>query len=510
MNVRGRDVGGFVADARQQVAAAVALPSGYRLEWGGQFENQARATARLQLLARVGELLKVELDSEQRLHRIAQMMLPELADGSAVYLLDNGRLDLVAAGHPDPVVQALSAGEEITDSFTAVSQDGSATQLVTVTITGTNDVPVITGADIEAARRMNARLVHRGPDSEGEFVADGVALAMRRLSIIDLEHGDQPIANEDGSVVVIQNGEIYNYRELRHELEARGHRFRTASDTEVLVHLYEQHGEGFAERLRGMFAIAIWDARERRLLLARDRFGIKPLYYRVAGGALSFASELKALLEQPGFSREIDPRAVAAYLAFNSILVNANRSLARLAVEARIAMPEGLQRASARTEPALDELWDDSLGQYFSRDAVTGSLLRLPTIATFLPLLAGVVAPERVARLAAKLRAPSGFWPRFPVPTVPTDAAWFREEAYWKGPTWVNMNWFLVEALTANQAHHLASALIESTLRLVDDNGFFEYFSPLTGRGYGARAFSWTAALTLDLIARRRANRLLP
>jgi len=166
---------------------------------------------------------------------------------------------------------------------------------------------------------MSRRLTHRGPDSDGFFNSDGVALAMRRLSIIDLEHGDQPIANEDGSVVVVQNGEIYNYRELRAELERRGHRFATDSDTEVLVHLYEEHGDGFAERLRGMFAVAIWDGRERRLVLARDRFGIKPLYYSLAGGALSFASELKALMEQPGFSRRIEPRAVAAYLAFNSI-----------------------------------------------------------------------------------------------------------------------------------------------------------------------------------------------
>ncbi len=173
--------------------------------------------------------------------------------------------------------------------------------------------------DVEAVRRMNGRLVHRGPDSDGVFHDGGVTLAMRRLSIIDLEHGDQPISNEDGSVTVVQNGEIYNYRELRSELEGRGHRFATASDTEVLVHLYEEHGDGFVERLRGMFAIALWDGRKRRLLLVRDRFGIKPLYYRVVGGTLSFASELKAMLEQPGFSREIDPRAVAAYLAFNSI-----------------------------------------------------------------------------------------------------------------------------------------------------------------------------------------------
>ena len=173
--------------------------------------------------------------------------------------------------------------------------------------------------DVDAVRRMNSRLVHRGPDSDGVFEDGGVALAMRRLSIIDLEHGDQPISNEDGSVTVVQNGEIYNYRELRRELEASGHRFRTSSDTEVLVHLYEEHGEGFARRLRGMFAIALWDGRERRLLLARDRFGIKPLYYRLVDGTLSFASELKAMLEQPGFSRRIDPEAVAAFLAFNSI-----------------------------------------------------------------------------------------------------------------------------------------------------------------------------------------------
>src|SRR5918999_2139698 len=123
--------------------------------------------------------------------------------------------------------------------------------------------------DPERLRAMSATLVHRGPDSDGELLDGPVGLAARRLSIIDLEHGDQPIANEDGTVHVVQNGEIYNYRELRAELEAAGHRFRTRSDTEVLVHLYEQHGEGFAERLRGMFAVAVWDARRRRLVLAR-------------------------------------------------------------------------------------------------------------------------------------------------------------------------------------------------------------------------------------------------
>jgi len=163
---------------------------------------------------------------------------------------------------------------------------------------------------------MNATLFHRGPDSGGSFVDGNVGLAARRLAIIDLAGGDQPISNEDGTIWVVQNGEIYNYRELRAELEKRGHRFSTRSDTEVLVHLYEEHGPHFVDRLRGMFAIALWDGRERRLVLARDRFGIKPLYYRSTGDSLSFGSELKALLRQPGFSREIDLEALDAYLAF--------------------------------------------------------------------------------------------------------------------------------------------------------------------------------------------------
>src|SRR5256714_1077532 len=125
--------------------------------------------------------------------------------------------------------------------------------------------------------RLGAALVPRGPDSFGEFVDGPVALAARRLSIIDLETGDQPIANEDGTVHVVQNGEIYNYRELRRELERAGHRFRTRGDTEVLLHLYEEHGTGFAGRLRGMFAAAIWDSPRRRLVLARDPYGIEPL-----------------------------------------------------------------------------------------------------------------------------------------------------------------------------------------------------------------------------------------
>jgi asparagine synthase (glutamine-hydrolysing) len=166
---------------------------------------------------------------------------------------------------------------------------------------------------------MNQTLFHRGPDSGGAFVDGGVGIAARRLAIIDLAGGDQPIANEDRSIHVVQNGEIYNYRDLRRELEGRGHRFSTRSDTEVLVHLYEEHGPHFVERLRGMFAIALWDERKHQLVIARDRFGIKPLYYSLSDGTLSFASELKALLRQPGFSREIDLDALDAFLAFGFV-----------------------------------------------------------------------------------------------------------------------------------------------------------------------------------------------
>jgi asparagine synthase (glutamine-hydrolysing) len=173
--------------------------------------------------------------------------------------------------------------------------------------------------DERVVRAMSGALAHRGPDSEGVFADGPVALAARRLSIIDLEHGDQPMSSEDGRVHVVQNGELYEHRRLQSELQARGHRFRSHCDTEVLPHLYEERGMAFAEGLRGMFAIALWDARERRLVLARDPFGIKPLYYRVAGGMLAFASELKALVRQPGFSAEVDLEALEAYLAFNSV-----------------------------------------------------------------------------------------------------------------------------------------------------------------------------------------------
>jgi asparagine synthase (glutamine-hydrolysing) len=164
--------------------------------------------------------------------------------------------------------------------------------------------------------RMCDVIRHRGPDDEGVWVEDGVALGMRRLSIIDLSTGRQPIHNEDRTVWVVFNGEIYNFQSLRRTLEASGHVFYTSTDTEVIVHAYEQWGADAILRLRGMFGLAIWDARSQTLLVARDRLGIKPMYYATVNGRLYFGSELKSLLEAPDLPRDLDMRAVDHYLSF--------------------------------------------------------------------------------------------------------------------------------------------------------------------------------------------------
>lgn len=184
-------------------------------------------------------------------------------------------------------------------------------------ITGIVSLDGATRIDGEALSAMNGAITHRGPDSEGRYVEPGaVGLAMRRLSIIDVAGGDQPIGNEDGTVQIVFNGEIYNFAALRAELEARGHRFATHSDTETIVHAYEQWGDACVERLRGMFAFAIWDAPRRRLLLARDRVGIKQLFWTVVGGQLIFGSELKAVLRHPGVERRMRASSVDHYLTF--------------------------------------------------------------------------------------------------------------------------------------------------------------------------------------------------
>jgi len=172
-------------------------------------------------------------------------------------------------------------------------------------------------SDLRAAlEAMNRQILHRGPDDDGFYLRDNVGLGMRRLSIIDLKTGHQPMSNEDGTVWVVFNGEIYNHRELRPGLEAQGHRYRSHSDTETIVHLYEEYGKDCVQHLRGMFAFAIWDARRLRFFAARDRLGIKPLYYRLTPESFLFGSEIKALLAYPGVRAEINRRALPEYLAF--------------------------------------------------------------------------------------------------------------------------------------------------------------------------------------------------
>ena len=191
-------------------------------------------------------------------------------------------------------------------------------------------------------RRMTTTLTHRGPDADGYLFGDGVGLGHRRLSIIDLSTGDQPIYNEDRTKAVILNGEIYNFRELRSELAARGHRFTTASDTEAIVHAWEEFGDACITRLRGMFAIAMWDLRHRRLVLARDRVGKKPLYYVHDGERLLFGSELKALLADPSVKRSLRLESLDDYLTFGAV-----------------SAPETIYHGIEQLAPAHYLVWED-------------------------------------------------------------------------------------------------------------------------------------------------------
>jgi asparagine synthase (glutamine-hydrolysing) len=205
--------------------------------------------------------------------------------------------------------------------------------------------------DPEGIRRMTATLTHRGPDDEGYYAEPRIGLGMRRLSVIDLATGRQPITNEDRSVWVVLNGEIYNYQALRQELEAKGHRFTTHADTEVIVHLYEELGPECVLRLNGMFAFALWDAKAQQLMLARDPLGIKPLYYALREGRLWFASELKALRADPALSLNIDPAAVADY--FTWLYVPAPHTIFQEALK----LPPGHRLLMSRDGARLERYW---------------------------------------------------------------------------------------------------------------------------------------------------------
>lgn len=239
---------------------------------------------------------------------------------------------------------------------------------------------------------MIAMQRHRGPDGEGTLVDGPVAMGMRRLSIIDLAGGQQPIFNEDGSIAVVFNGEIYNYVELREDLLANGHQFRTHSDTEVLVHLYEQYGCDMLPKLNGMFDFAVWDATARRLLIARDRMGVKPLYYAQAGSRWLFATELKVFTSQACIGSELDPDALADYLRLGYIpfegtpyrrvrrllpghflLVNENGGTVRRWWD--LAAWEDLAPSSRHLEDAIEEVFDDAVRLRMRSDVPVASFL---------------------------------------------------------------------------------------------------------------------------------------
>ena len=201
--------------------------------------------------------------------------------------------------------------------------------------------------------RMNRSIVHRGPDDEGFFVEENVGLAMRRLSIIDVKSGHQPLANENSDVWIVFNGEIYNHAELRVDLEAKGHHYRTHSDTETIVHLYEEYGRDCVKYLRGMFAFVIWDRRRRVLFAARDRLGIKPFYYLWDGKSFLFGSEIKTILNYPGIASQFNCGTLAEYLAFGYITGSET-----MYAGIRKLMPGHTLELTEKGEPRIERYWD--------------------------------------------------------------------------------------------------------------------------------------------------------
>jgi asparagine synthase (glutamine-hydrolysing) len=234
---------------------------------------------------------------------------------------------------------------------------------------------------------MAAVNLHRGPDDEGAFVDEHIALGMRRLSIIDVSGGHQPIANEDGTIHVVCNGEIYNYRELTASLTRKGHRFQSQSDAEVLVHLYEELGDEFVHELNGMFAFALWDGRRRRLVIARDRLGIKPLYYHEAAGRLHFASEAKAILAVADAPREVDRDALHEYLALGYVPAPLSmfRAVRKLPPASLLVAEAGSVRISrywtptAEVDETRDEhTWGEELLHTLERSVVSQMVSDVP------------------------------------------------------------------------------------------------------------------------------------
>lgn len=234
---------------------------------------------------------------------------------------------------------------------------------------------------------MCERMVHRGPDSEGLWLDETVALGMRRLSIIDLHTGEQPVYNEDRSVVVVMNGELYNFREVRADLEKLGHKFQTNSDTEILPHLYDEYGEAMLDHLNGMFAFALWDKRREKLVVARDRFGEKPLYYGVFDEKLIFGSELKVLLANPSVKAEIDKNSLRQFLSFD--YVPAPRSIYKNIFKLPAAHLLTVENGEIKTRRYWNLSWNNSGNLQDANDANSGAHTKIPPPSSNIATAAG-------------------------------------------------------------------------------------------------------------------------
>lgn len=312
----------------------------------------------------------------------------------------------------------------------------------------------------ELLHAMCERMVHRGPDSEGLFVNSGVALGMRRLAIIDLVTGEQPAFNEDKGVAVILNGEIYNYRELRSDLEKRGHSFRSASDTEVLPHLYEEYGDKMVGEINGMFAFALWDSRRRKLLIARDRFGEKPLYWGVFDNTLLFASEPKVLLAHPAVKPSLNLQALRQYLSFDYVPapLSIYEGINKLPAAHKLVLEDGrvcVDRYWQLSYKIADPMPSENEAAEHLRDLLADAVrMRLVSDVPLGVLLSGGVDSSSVAALA--VRASSE-----PVKTfsISFAEASFDESAYARGVAKFLGTDHHEERLSANLAANLVSEI---------------------------------------------------
>jgi asparagine synthase (glutamine-hydrolysing) len=346
------------------------------------------------------------------------------------------------------------------------------------------------GGQVDAGllRRMCAAIIHRGPDDEGIYTQDCVGLGMRRLSIIDLRTGHQPLSNEDGTVWIVFNGEIYNHAALREQLIARGHSFRTNCDTEAIVHLYEEYGRECVQYLEGMFAFAIWDSRQRRLFVARDRLGIKPLYYRLSAQSFLFGSEIKALLAHPDVHPEFHRAVLPEYLAFG-YLSGADTFYRGI----RKLMPGHWLEIDERGELRIEQYWDLSVisdgsdrdeGYYTSayRDllesAVHSHLMSDVPVGVF---LSGGLDSSAVAALMTRIR-------RAPIETF---SVGYSEQSYSELP------YARIVAQHLNSVHHEVS---------VSQQEFFDALPKLIW--HEDEPIVWPSSVALYFVARLARERV--